>query len=183
MSRVAVFIDGAYLDYVLRDEFPEARIDYGKLSERLTAGIELLRTYYYHCLPYQSPSPTPEEALRFSRRQKFYHALSRLPRYQVRLGKLQCLGNDQNGCPIFQQKRVDILLGVDLVVLSTKAQITYAVLVAGDTDFLPAVACAKDHGVLVHLWHGTVHRPHRELWDVADDRTPLSPGVIGSIRR
>jgi hypothetical protein len=52
MGRVAVFIDGAYLDYVLRDEFARARIDYGRLSEELAGGIDLLRTYYYHCLPY-----------------------------------------------------------------------------------------------------------------------------------
>jgi len=64
MGRVAVFIDGAYLDYVLRDEFAKARIDYGGLSERLAGAVDLLRTYYYHCLPYQSPTPTVDEAQR-----------------------------------------------------------------------------------------------------------------------
>jgi uncharacterized LabA/DUF88 family protein len=124
-----------------------------------------------------------DEAQRFSQRQRFYDALSRLPRYQVRLGKLERIGTDASGDPIFGQKRVDILLGVDLVYLAAKGIITHAVLVAGDSDFLPAVSCAKDQGVLVHLVHGTIHPPHRELWDAADERTPLSQDLIASILR
>jgi len=54
MARVAVFIEGGYLDEVLRKEFSMARLDYGKLSSRLAAPDDLLRTYYYHCMPYQS---------------------------------------------------------------------------------------------------------------------------------
>jgi hypothetical protein len=41
MSRVAIFIDGAYLDFMLRDEFNGARIDYSLLSRNL----DILRTY------------------------------------------------------------------------------------------------------------------------------------------
>lgn len=183
MSRAAIFIDGAYLDYTLRDEFNLARIDYRLFSERLSAGLDLLRTYYYHCLPYQSDPPTVEESERFAQRQRFYDALARLPRYQVRLGKLAFRGISQDGTRIFQQKRVDILLGVDLVVLSAKRQITDAILVAGDSDFLPAVTCAKDEGVIIHLVHGTRHPPHRELWDAADERTRLSAELISSVLR
>ena len=31
-NRVAIFIDGAYLDFVLKDEFQDARINYETLS-------------------------------------------------------------------------------------------------------------------------------------------------------
>jgi hypothetical protein len=52
MARAAIFIDGAYLDFTLRQEFAGVRIDYGKLSsELLPAGMDLLRTYYYCCPP------------------------------------------------------------------------------------------------------------------------------------
>ena len=61
MSRIAIFIDGAYLDYALRDEFNSARIDYHALAETLAGGIDILRTYYYHCLPYQSAKATTED--------------------------------------------------------------------------------------------------------------------------
>lgn len=61
LSRIAIFIDGAYLDYTLRGEFGEARIAYEQLSARLALDIDILRTYYYNCLLYQSNPPTIEE--------------------------------------------------------------------------------------------------------------------------
>ncbi len=51
LSRIAIFIDGAYMDHTLRDEFSTARIDYQLLAEWMANGIDLLRTYYYNCLP------------------------------------------------------------------------------------------------------------------------------------
>jgi hypothetical protein len=60
MARIAIFIDGAYLAKVLR-EFGEPKISFDALVKRVTAGADLLRTYYYDCLPYQSPQPTDEE--------------------------------------------------------------------------------------------------------------------------
>lgn len=80
MARIAIFIDGAYLDFVLKNEFDLAKIDFAGLSERIANGIDILRTYYYHCPPYQSADPTQDERLRFARAQKFFTALDRLPR-------------------------------------------------------------------------------------------------------
>ncbi|MGB4681268.1 MAG: hypothetical protein WBH65_01910 [Dethiobacteria bacterium] len=37
-----------------------------KLAEWMAGGIELLRTYYYHCLPYKSNPPTEEESERYT---------------------------------------------------------------------------------------------------------------------
>lgn len=59
-KRIAVFIDGGYLAKVLREEFGNVRIDFGQLAERVAGGIDILRTYYYDCMPYQSPVATPE---------------------------------------------------------------------------------------------------------------------------
>ncbi len=183
VDRIAVFIDGAYLDYTLRDEFDSARIDYGRFAHHLSGGKEILRTYYYHCLPYQSDPPTAEESDRFSKKQSFISRLDRLPRFTVRLGKLAFRGKRDDGRAIFVQKRVDIMLGVDLVQLSTKRLITTAALVAGDSDFLPAVEIARDEGVVVHLYHGTTNQPHRELWDACDERTAISRDMIDQVRR
>lgn len=183
MSRVAVFIDGGYLDYVLRNEFAMARIDYDKFSQSLADGMDILRTYYYHCLPYQSNPPTKEESDRFASMQRFLKSLERLPRYQVRLGKLAYRGHNTDGAPILEQKRVDIMLGVDLVQLSAKRQITHAVLVSGDSDFLPAVSVAKSEGVMVKLVHGTVAAPHNELWTECDERLALTPSMMDRILR
>src|SRR6185312_13121662 len=88
MSRIAVFIDGAYLEFVLRQEFGAPRVDFELLARRLSDGRNLLRTYYYDCLPFRSETPTDDERLRFSRRQAFHAALTRIPRFQLRLGQL-----------------------------------------------------------------------------------------------
>jgi uncharacterized LabA/DUF88 family protein len=183
MSRVAIFVDGAYLDFMLRDEFIGARIDYSLLSRSLSCNLDILRTYYYHCLPYQGSPPTLEESERFAKAESFFNSLRRLPRYEVRLGKIAFRGTSLEGKPLFVQKRVDILLGVDLVLLSAKHMITHAALIAGDSDFLPAVEAAKNEGVVVHLHHGTKYPPHRDLWDTADERTPITQEVINSILR
>ncbi len=69
MRQVAIFIDGGYLDKLLRNEFDGLRINYETFSREILAQIHgdayLLRTYYYHCLPYQSNPPTQEESERF----------------------------------------------------------------------------------------------------------------------
>jgi uncharacterized LabA/DUF88 family protein len=183
MGRVAIFIDGAYLAYGLKDEFNEAKIDFSKFARELAAGKDMLRTYYYHCLPYQSDPPTHEESERFGKMQSFISRLERLPRFTVRLGKLARRGRKEDGSPILIQKRVDIMLGVDLVQLSTKQQIDTAVLVAGDSDFLPAVMVARDEGVLICLYHFEMHPPHRDLWDGCDERTAVTADLIDRVRR
>ena len=179
-NRVAIFIDGAYLDYVLRDEFQNARIDYGAFSRSLSGDSEILRTYYYHCPVYQGNPPTSAESSRYASQRAFFTSLEGLPRYSVRLGRL-ALRFDQNGLRRFEQKRVDILLGVDLVQLSAKQNIQEAILVAGDSDFIPALVAAKSEGVLVKLFHGD--SPHNELWREADERVRLDQTLIDSVRR
>lgn len=181
MSRLAIFIDGAYLDWVQKEVF-HVHSDLQKLAAELTTGKELYRTYYYHCLPYQSNPPTRDEALRFSGAQKFFYSIDKLSRFQVRQGKLAYRGADQDGKPIFEQKRVDILLGTDLVLLAAKQHISEAVLIAGDSDFLPAVEIAKTEGVLIKLYSHP-NSIHQELWNAADERFDLDKAFINKVKR
>ena len=178
-GRTAIFIDGAYFEYALREEYSSTRIDFKKLSDAMGVDADILRTYYYHCPPYQGSPPTIEESERYASRRKFYTALDRLPRYTVRLGRLAYRGQDADGKPRYEQKRVDILLGVDLVQLSAKGQIQEAILVAGDSDFIPAVDAAQSDGVLVRLYHG--QNPHSDLWQKADERIPFSQEFINGV--
>ncbi|MBN1887826.1 MAG: hypothetical protein JW850_07535 [Thermoflexales bacterium] len=101
ISRIAIFIDGGYLDVVLRTECNGCRVDFAKLAKKLAGNVEILRTYYYNCLPYQSSHPGPEEAARFSQAQKFHTALRALPRFEVREGMLVYRGTDQSGQHIY----------------------------------------------------------------------------------
>ena len=103
-----------------------------------------------------------------------------LPRFEVRLGRLQ-RRDDSQGRPIYQQKRVDILLGVDMVQLSAKGHIREAVLVAGDSDFIPAVTAAKSEGVIVTLFHG--QNCHGDLMREVDERRRIDQDLIDPISR
>ena len=184
MPRLAIFIDGGYLDRVRRDEFSGMKIDYLGLSkliaETIDPDIDLLRTYFYHCLPYQSNPPIPEESQRFASVQKFFDTLRRLPRFEVREGILARYGPGANGSYYYQQKRIDALLSVDLVQLAAKHLVDHAALIAGDSDFLPAVNVARDEGVSIWLFHG--RSVHNELWACADERVKFTANMIERIR-
>ena len=52
MDRCAIFIDGGYLEEVLIKK-GKPKIDFKKLSEKLSNKMTLLRTYYYTAMPHQ----------------------------------------------------------------------------------------------------------------------------------
>ncbi len=74
-----------------------------------------------------------------------------------------------------------MLLTVDLVRLSCERQIQRAVLIAGDSDFVPAIEVAKDAGTIVQLYHADSPRPHSELLRACDDRTLIDSAFIGKV--
>lgn len=174
--KVAVFIDGGYLDKVLKKEFGAALIDYHKLSVELSGGKEILRSYYYHCLPYQSNPPTEDERVRFSKAQGFHSALERLPRYEVRCGTLVKRDNH------FEQKGIDTLLSIDIVKFAASGKITDAFLIAGDGDFTPAVKVVKECGVNVILYYSRSSF-HYSLWQACDERITISQTLVDKILR
>lgn len=179
-NRVAIFVDGRYLDRILKDDFNRARVDFRVLVSTMARGQDILRTYYYDCLPHQSDPPTQQERVRYAQARRFHDALRMLPRFEVRLGRLQ-RREDSQGRPFYQQKRVDILLGVDMVQLAAKGHIREAVLLAGDSDFVPAVTAAKSEGVIVSLFHGTAC--HGDLVREVDERRRFDQALIDSVAR
>lgn len=175
MERSVIFLDGAYLAKILKSEFGEPRVDFLKLSNKLCEGTERLRTCYYWCMPYQSNPPTPEERDRYSKADKFMNSLRRLPRFEIRPGKLSRQSGE------FVQKRVDILLAVDLVRMSWGKQIGTAVLLTGDSDFVPAVEAAKDAGVLTQLYYSE-SAIHNELLDACDECFEITSDLIDLVK-
>ena len=187
MARLAIFIDGGYLDAIARDEFA-VFVDFRKFSDQILAAvsaktpepIDLLRTYYYHCLPYQSNPPTQEESRRYSQKHRLFERLRYLDRYEIRLGHLMYRGSDSQGNPIFMQKRVDLLLGLDFSLLSGKGKVTHIAVVSGDSDLVPALEVARREGVSLWLFHGPRKSKKdgsstfaSELWFAADERVEL----------
>jgi uncharacterized LabA/DUF88 family protein len=178
MDKVAVLIDAGYVRSVLKKHFHEARIDYGELAAWACQKDELFRAYYYDCLPYQSRSPTPEERDKISKAQSFFSALRRLRRFTVREGRLEFRGVDDEGHPVFEQKRVDLQIGLDIATLALRERIHVFAIISGDSDIIPAVTYAKDLGVLIRLVHGPLRTYHTELWDLADERLEITSEVV-----
>ena len=190
MARLATFIDGGYANAIARDHF-QIRIDFEKFSRRIHEEIaaktaeplDLLRTYYYDCLPYQANPPAPGQAERVSNHRQFFDALSNISRFAVREGRLVYRGLDARGQPIYQQKGVDLLLGLDFALLAAKHQITHAAIVSGDSDLIPAFEAAQQEGINVWLIHGPTESYASELWRLADDRFPLTQEFMTSVAR
>jgi uncharacterized LabA/DUF88 family protein len=173
MGQCAIFIDGGYLAKVLENDFGRPFLDYQKLSDKLAHPHERLRTYYYDCMPYQSNPPTLEERQRHSSKSKFMHALTRgVQRFQFRQGRLRKSGSGQ-----FEQKRIDVLLAIDMVRLCSKKQIGTVILIAGDSDLVPAVEACKEEGAIVQLYYRK-RSVSDELLNVCDERYEINETLI-----
>ncbi len=197
MARLAIFIDGGYLTALAEKEFT-IWMDFEKLpgeilkivTAKTPEPLDLLRTYYYDCLPYQSNPSTASEAERFAKARKFHDFIGRLPRFIVREGRLKFKGLDANKEPIFQQKRVDLMLGLDIALLSAKHQVSHIAIVAGDSDLIPAFDVARNESISVWLFHGPrtskidgASTYASELWAAADERHEIDMGFMKNIER
>lgn len=191
--RCALFIDGAYLEKLLREEHGGLPIDLEKLSDWLvevvraeTPGIPIahLRSYYYHALPWEPhEGATEEERQRVQNKRSFFHRIEHLNRFEVRLGRTQRFYDDNSSAYRYEQKGVDVLLSVDLVSLAARGDIQYAVLVAPDADFVPAVKAAKNNGTVVFLAAGEIPPPSWELRKECDQFIPLENEKLRTLQR
>jgi len=160
--KTAIFIDGWYVAKVCKDA--GKRISFEKLSNELTGSSYRIRTYYYNCMPYKSTPPTPDEIQRYQNMQRIHHALEVIPRFEVKLGRLQKIGSN------FTQKGVDMQLGVDLAQMSARKQMDEAIIIAADSDFVYAIQTAKDLGIVTKLVYYPQFNPNDSLLNVVDER-------------
>jgi len=167
-----VFIDGGYLAKILRDQFGGAHLDFQKFSDNIcnSIGVSRMRTYYYTCLPIKRKGNKDDEK-RYSNAQKFLDKLKRLPRFEVRLGRLQNI----NG--VFKQKMVDVNMSLDIVDICFDRQVDHIIIVAGDSDFIPAISRAKKYGVIVHLFYHP-SSVHKHVLDEVDEIHELANDLI-----
>lgn len=140
-GRTVIFIDGAYLQRLLNDQFGGGKLDYAKLAQALAGQSELIHTYYY--------DSCSRENVNYDR---FLNALRHIPGFIVRQGQL---ATGRSGG--FVQKGVDVQLAVDLTRISLTsrgARVNNIIILTGDGDFVPAITVAKENGIKVTLVHG-----------------------------
>lgn len=171
-EKVAMFIDGGYLNKILKTCFNEPNLDYLKLCENICKDIKLnrLRTYFYQCMPIVRKG-NEQDIVKQAKMERFLAKLKRLSRFEVKLGKLQLIGNQ------FKQKMIDVLMSLDITIMCYKNQIQHIILIAGDSDFIPAVKKAKDCGIVVHLYYHP-SSVHNEILDEVDELHEINQELI-----
>lgn len=159
-------------------KFFGTRVDYTRLPQAVKdENDEVIRTYYYNCPPYQSSTPTPEERQKKSGYDSFRQFLLRLPRYEVREGKMVRRSETEYG-----QKGIDTLICVDMVKLVYSGRIDKVILISGDHDIVPGIAAVKEAMVLTKLvFHRESISDH--LFDLCDDRIEINRALVEKIKR
>jgi uncharacterized LabA/DUF88 family protein len=156
------------------------------LEEKHGTRHDLYRIFFYDCPPLQKKAhlPISRKAFDFSKtpqsvfRLALHDELRKLRKVALRLGHLMnhtewrlkegrlkqlldgrhefaALGDEDFEFATIQ-KGVDMRIGIDIASLSFKRQVDQIVLVAGDSDFVPAAKLARREGidfVLDPLWH------------------------------
>ena len=141
----------------------------------------LYRCFFYDARPYMEKGhlPISKRSVDYARshearfRLELFDRLRRRSSFAVRLGEVRrerswvlnetaqkalLAGKktvsdltDSDFMPGFRQKAVDMRIGIDIAALALKRQVDTIVLVAGDSDFVPAAKLARREGVKIIL--------------------------------
>jgi uncharacterized LabA/DUF88 family protein len=198
MKKTAVLIDLGFalhkLYKLLGNKHPSA-IELRDFATRcLAPDEELFRIYCYHCLPYAGTQthPLTKASINFSAT-PMYASMSMLIRdlkisdnIAFRSGELSFDGwrikrqaadeiiktnralVPDDFVPDLKQKSVDMKIGLDVAWLSSKRIVDRLILVAADSDFVPAMKFARREGVqviLVTLGHKLIKQEVKEHAD------------------
>jgi uncharacterized LabA/DUF88 family protein len=187
-KRVALLIDGGHLRVLSK----QAGYDFNPaFIERLAHACveeseELLRILYYDCAPFSGTVRLPVSGARktYKGDDNWLRELAACDLFAVRLGVLKFRGfsprqtpisgeklSDDDFKPNYEQKGVDMRIGLDIATFSTHRSVDRIILLSGDTDCVPAMKHARICGlqvVLIELprqntakeltWHADIRR-------------------------
>jgi len=185
--KVVVLIDGGYL----RSSAKEAGYAFdNKLVERVANSCVLsdevlMRIFYYDSPLYRGKVnlPVSGKKTNFSASDKWLLELAKLQRFAVRRGTLGFRGwrpkqtpipgkplEDSDFSPVFEQKGVDMRIGLDIATFAERRIVERVILLSGDTDMIPAMKHARKAGLevsMVQLPHPT-YRLHPSILEHCD---------------
>ena len=164
MKRTIVLIDGGHLRALATNAGQNYTPDF---IERFATSVlatdeEPLRVLYYDCAPYQGQQPRPVsgDIQTFNKSDGWLTDLAGRDLFAVRLGVLKWRGwkprqvlaqgqqiSDADFKPDFEQKGVDLKIGLDIATYSLNRSVERIILVTGDTDLIPAMKLARRCGV------------------------------------
>ena len=188
--KAAVLIDGGYLRVLTREAGYYYDPEYIEAVAHACVACDetLLRALYYDCAPYKGKPKLPVSGNRaeFEGSDKWLYDLAAKPQFAVRLGTLKFRGFVPNRTPIgsralsdndfkprFEQKGVDMRLGLDIANYAATRSVDRIVLITGDTDCAPAMKLARKAGLQIVLVQFPQARLAKELLWHADFQRKL----------
>jgi uncharacterized LabA/DUF88 family protein len=180
LKRVSVLIDGGHLRVLVRQAKHKYDPDYiEKVAHACVEPDEsLLRILYYDCAPYAGKVKLPVSGheKEFSGSDRWLKELASRDLFAVRRGVLKFRGfkprripiadkplTDDDFKPDFEQKGVDMRIGLDIANHAATKSVDRIILISGDTDCLPAMKHARINGLQIVLVSLPNHKLAPEL--------------------
>ena len=182
--KTAIIIDGGHLRVLAKQAGYWYDPDYIEaVSKACFEKDEFqFRVLYYDCAPYNGSRkrPVSRKSQEFKGSDKWLETLAAKPLLAVRRGILKFRGyvfkkslaripslppslSDKHFKPRFEQKGVDMRIGLDMATYAANRTVDRIVLVTGDTDFLPAMKLARTAGLQIVLVQFPGQRLAQEL--------------------
>jgi uncharacterized LabA/DUF88 family protein len=172
--KVALLIDGGYLRASARAA--QKAYDNTFIESFARHCVEqneyLLRVFYYDAPLFRGKVQLPVSGGQktFQASDKWLDDLAKLERFAIRRGTLGFRGwkpktipiaggqalTDSDFTPVFEQKGVDMRIGLDIATFARTRAVDRIILVSGDQDMIPALKEARKAGLEV----ATVQLPH-----------------------
>lgn len=163
-ARIAILIDGGFLRVVARKARRIYDPDFIEKFSHLckSADESIFRILYYDCAMYSGTVKLPVSGAShtYISNDGWLHLLSHKDLFAVRRGVLKFRGfkpkrtpvppttlTDADFEPIFEQKGVDMRIGLDIAAYSNNRAVDRIVLVSADTDCVPALKYGRKAGL------------------------------------
>jgi len=189
MKSTIVLIDGGFLRSMARIA---GKTYDPPLIERFAHACmgpdeECLRILYYDCAPYVGNAilPVSGTVKNFTGSDRWLHEIAALDLFAVRRGVLKFRGfqrkpktgtplKDSDFNPQFEQKGVDMRIGLDIAAYSAEHLAHRIILVTNDTDCVPAMKFARISGLQTVLIQVPKCKPAPELIAHSDFKRPIA---------
>ena len=190
-KKIAVLIDGGHLRaaaYRTKIKFDINVIE--KVAHNCRRVDEdLFRILYYDCPAYTGEArlPISGRIQKFNNSNEWLDQLASKDYFATRLGVLKFRGfkpkkqfppnktlTDDDFVPDFEQKGVDMKIGLDIAAFCTTKSVDRIVLVTNDTDCIPAMKYGRRAGLQIMLSSMPGQRPAPELLHHADGYRPMT---------
>lgn len=150
---------------------------------------EIYRVLYYDCAPYQGSATLPisGKKYQFHGSDTWLHELAHKDYFAVRLGTIKFRGyipkhsplgtgqpQDSDFDPSFEQKGVDMRIGLDMAIFAGSRAVDVIALATNDTDCIPAMKHVRRSGLQVALVELANCKPCKELLAHADFRRGIT---------